>query len=203
MDKTRSRFWPYLILSKRINELLLKDLEILFKKKVAVFDIPPKSVTPSYNGAPKYNDIKVLPHSFFLDTLKDFEDLKKGNPKIYYDFQKSNKSEYRIVIMRWKGIKADNSAQRAVIHRMAEEYNFKHYTFRITEKYVSDYHQREEGWTSMTTCDGCEKCLRWLTKKRGVLVTEKSVSPPTALKNRFVRKLLSSQKEIGPKELGS
>lgn len=71
---------------------------------------------------------------------------------------------------------------------------FYHYTYRVTFRVkIYRYHQINDGYSSMTDCDGCHRCLSYVTKAMGVLVTDEKVNEPTADKNKYLRELIKQE----------
>jgi hypothetical protein len=199
VNTTRSKFWPYVIISKRIGEVILSDLNRTLKSKI-------KFTVPDARKCHRCGQVRgnclycsdsythpVLPHSFYLEVIAELEKFPKSDPKVYYEIISRYEPKYNIRILRWTSIKAANSAQRAVIHKMAEAYGYHHYTYMVTHPdVIVDYHQIYDGWTDETRCEGCDECKTFVTKKEGVLITDEPVKQPNAAHNRLVRDIKDS-----------
>lgn len=184
IGKIRSKFWPFVILNKRIRSSLIYDIEQILNKR-KIFSLNSPLNWPKYDT---YND--PLPHSFYLELTKFLEDFEKLKVEPYFEIKKKGHELcHKLRHIKWKSFRTNNSSQRAVTHKMAENYGYKHYTYSVTFREPGDYHHREEGWTSMTQCDGCSKCLEFRTKKCGVLITSEPVTQPKAINNKYVNEL--------------
>jgi hypothetical protein len=185
LNKTRSHFYPYIAISRQIHDILMYDL-----KKI-LCDNRPKYIRPSLDD--KSGHLEILPKSFYLGVLDTLEKLGTANSREYIEILAKNyewpTTNYAVRVMRWTSIRAENSAQRAVIHRMASVYGYHHYTYQLVCHGKNDFHYKKQGWSYGSLCYGCKDCTKIRTRKCGVLITEEPVVAPKSWHNSIVKLL--------------